>query len=112
MYKLKNIIKRILFFGSLLVFGLLLLFQIPSIQQTLANEFSKWLESEFSISLSSTKIKVGLLSGLVWEDILLLDSKADTLVFVEELKMTTTDLAFNHFNKIYTLVIVSGGGLR
>lgn len=84
-----------------MVFGFLLVFQIPSIQQTLANEFSKWLESEFMISLTSTKVKVGLLSGLVLEDILLLDSKADTLVFVEELKVTTTDLAFNDFNKIY-----------
>ena len=84
-----------------MVFGFLLLFQITSVQQKMAQEFSKWLNLEYGLSVSSNTIKVGLFSGLVWQDVLLLDSKKDTLVFVEELKITSTDLTFKNFNRLY-----------
>ena len=84
-----------------MVFGFLLLFQVPKVQQRLAKEFSKKLSTEYSISIESQKLKIGILSGLAWEDILIQDTSNDTLIFIEELKITTTDLAFNHFNKIY-----------
>jgi len=70
-------------------------------QQKLAREFSKWAKTEYGLSIASEKIKLGLLSGLVWEEVLFVDSKNDTLVFVEEIKISTTDFSLNHFNKIY-----------
>ena len=84
-----------------MVFGFLLLFQIPSMQQKLALEFSKWAKTEYGLSIASEKIKLGILSGLVWEEVLFVDSNNDTLVFVEEIKITTTDFTLNHLNKIY-----------
>ena len=82
-----------------MVFGFLLLFQIPSMQQKLALEFSKWAKTEYGLSIASEKIKLGILSGLVWEEVLFVDSNNDTLVFVEEIKITTTDFTLNHLNK-------------
>ena len=70
-------------------------------QQKLAVEFSKWAKTEYGLSIASEKIKLGILSGLVWEEVLFVDSNNDTLVFVEEIKITTTDFTLNHFNKIY-----------
>ena len=84
-----------------MVFGFLLLFQIPAMQEKLAVEFSKWTKTEYGLSIASEKIKLGLFSGLVWEEVLFVDSYNDTLVFVEEIKVTTTDFTLNHLNKIY-----------
>ena len=84
-----------------MVFGFLLLFQVPIVQQKLADKFSDWINTEYGISMKTQKLKIGLLSGLVWEDILIEGTRKDTLFFVEEINITTTDLAFNHFNKIY-----------
>ena len=84
-----------------MVFGFLLIFQIPILQEKLAVEFSKWVNTEYGLSIASEKIKLGLFSGLVWEEVLFVDSKNDTLIYVEEIKVTTTDFTLNHLNKIY-----------
>ncbi len=70
-------------------------------QEKLAVEFSKWAKTEYGLSIASEKIKLGLFTGLIWEEVLFVDSNSDTLLFVEEIKVTTTDFTLNHLNKIY-----------
>ena len=67
----------------------------------MAQEFTSWLAEEYQIQIQSDKIKFGILSGLQWNDVLLLDSQQDTLVYVEEFKIQTYNLSFNHFKKVY-----------
>ena len=71
--------------------------QIPAVQKRMAKEFTSWLAEEYQIQLQSDKIKFGILSGLQWNDVLLLDNQQDTLVYVEELKIETANLSFNYF---------------
>ena len=75
--------------------------QIPAVQKRMAQEFTSWLAQEYQIQLQSDKIKLGILSGLQWNDVLLLDSQQDTLVYVEEVKIQTSNLSFSHFKKVY-----------
>ena len=73
--------------------------QIPAVQKRMAMEFTSWLAEAYQIQLQSDKIKFGILSGLQWNDVLLLNNQQDTLVYVEELKIETANLSFNHFKK-------------
>ena len=67
----------------------------------MAKEFTSWLAEEYQIQIQSDKIKLGILSGLQWSDVLLLDSKHDTLLYVEEVKIQASNLRFNHLKKVY-----------
>ena len=67
----------------------------------MAKEFTSWIAKEYKIQIQSDKIQLGILSGLQWNDVLLLDSNQDTLVFVEQVKIQAANLRFNHFKKVY-----------
>ena len=75
--------------------------QIPAVQKRMVMEFTSWLAEAYQIQLQSDKIKFGILSGLQLNDVLLLNNQQDTLVYVEELKIETANLSFNHFKKVY-----------
>jgi hypothetical protein len=81
--------------------GFVFVVQIPAVQKKMAKEFTSWLSEEYQIQIQSDKIKLGILSGLQWNDVLLLDSQQDTLVYVEEVKIQASNLSFNHFKKVY-----------
>lgn len=85
----------------MLLLGFLFVVQFPVVQKQMANEFCSWIAKEYEIDLQSDKIKLGLFSGLQWDDVLLLDSKQDTLLYVEEIKIKASNLGFNHFSKVY-----------
>jgi len=67
----------------------------------MAKEFTSWIAKEYKIQIQSDKIQLGFLSGLQWNDVLLLDSNQDTLVYVEQVKIQAANLRFNHFKKVY-----------
>jgi len=79
----------------------MLLLQIPAVQKEMAGKFSTWIEEEYQIKIQLDKMKPGILGGLHLEDVLLLDSRQDTLLYVEELKIQTLNLSFTHFQKVY-----------
>lgn len=81
--------------------GFLFVVQLPAVQKQMANEFTSWIANEYQVNIQSDKIKLGILSGLQWDDVLLLDSKQDTLLYVEEVKVQASNLSLNHFKKIY-----------
>lgn len=67
----------------------------------MATKLSDWIKDNYSISVQAEKLKVGLFSGLAFDHILLLDSKKDTLLFVDELRMSTSGFSLFHLNKIH-----------
>ena len=78
-----------------------MLFQLPRVQEKLAKELSLWVKDSFNLSVKAAKLKVGFFSGLAIDEVLLLDSKNDTLISVEELRVSTMNLSFGHLNKVY-----------
>ena len=85
----------------MLLLGFLFVVQFPAIQKQMAQEFSKWIAEEYDIHLESDKIKLSLLSGLEWEDVLVKGANKDTLIYVEEVKIQTSNLRFNQIKKVY-----------
>lgn len=79
----------------------MLLVQIPVVQKKMAKQFSAWIEQEYQIQIQADKIKLGILGGLQWEEVLLLDSQHDTLLYVGEVKIQASNLSFTHFQKVY-----------
>jgi len=67
----------------------------------MATKLSNWIKDNYSISVQAEKLNVGLFSGLAFDHILLLDSKKDTLLFIDELRMSTSGFSLFQLNKIH-----------
>ena len=67
----------------------------------MAHKLSDWIKDNYSISVNVEKLKVGLFSGLSFDHILLLDSKKDTLLFVDEVRVSTTGFSIYQLNKVH-----------
>ena len=67
----------------------------------MADKFSEWIYDSYNLRMKSDKVKFNLFRGFVFEDLLLLESKGDTLFYVEELKLQTKNISFSNFDKVY-----------
>lgn len=67
----------------------------------MADEFTAWLSTNYNLQVESQEIQFGLLSGLEWNDVLLLSQDADTLVYIEQLKVKPTNFSFTTYQKVY-----------
>ena len=83
----KNIIKRILFFISLLILGLMLIFRLPSVHKKIAYKFTKWIKEEYELKIQVDEIKPSILGSVQFNDFLLLDDNNDTLIYIEKFKL-------------------------
>ena len=67
----------------------------------MADKFSEWIYDSYNLRIKSDKVKFNLFRGFVFEDLLLLESKGDTLFYIEELKLQTKNLSLSNFDKLY-----------
>ena len=81
--------------------GLMLTFRLPSVQKEIANKFTKWIEKEYELKIHVDKIIPSILGGLHCNDFLLLDGNIDTLIYIENFKLQTSNYSLKHFNKVY-----------
>lgn len=86
---------------SILFLATISFVQLPSIQKRIADEISQWLSSTFDMNVVSEKVHVSLLSGVMFEDLLVVNEYSDTLVCIKKLKLKPTHFNLRNLEKVY-----------
>lgn len=67
----------------------------------MADEFSAWLLRSHQVDVGLKKLKVDFLGDVYFKEVLLSGSKQDTLVYIEDLKLSTSFFRWNHLRSVY-----------